>query len=224
MSRRRFAIALAISVSASGVIGAQQQSATALVNDPEANAQLMSIVSSARDAGLPIEPIVSKVQYAVVVAHAPAPRIVAAARAIAARLEVARDALMPQPSGLEIAAGADALGAPGVEPKQLRAVRAASPRQSVVVPLGVLAQLVSSGVSSSDATQIVTDLIKHGVSPRQLVALGNDVNSDIAHGETAAKALDIRWRGLNAVLAPGGGASAAAANAPGLSATGPKKP
>jgi len=220
MSRRAFTAGLAISMFAFGAIGAQSAPRIA---DPDANAQLTSIVSATRDAGLPIEPILSKVQYAIVVAHAPGPRIVAAARAIASRLEIARDALAPQPNALDITAGADALGVPGVEPKELRTVRAASPKQSVAVPLGVLAQLVSNGVTPSKATASVIDLIKRGASPDQMVALGNNVNSDVASGEGATKALDVRMRGLNAVLAPGGGAAAAAA-APGLSSSGPKKP
>lgn len=222
MSRRAFA-ALVLSTFASGVTGAQQPS-TALIADAQANAQLTSIVSAARDAGLPVQPILSKVRYAVVVAHAPPPTVVAAARAIASRLVASREALAPQPSDLEIAAGADALGVEGVEPNSLRAVRAASPKHSVVVPLGVLAQLVSNHVPASKATDIVTDLMRRGVAPQQLVALGNNVNSDVASGENAAKALDVRLRGLNAVLAPGGGAAAAPATAPGLSASGPKKP
>lgn len=221
MSRQAFTAALAISMFAFGATGAQQSSPR--LADPEANAELTSIVSATREAGLPIEPILSKVQYAIVVAHAPAPRIVAAARAIASRLETAREALAPQPSGLDIAAGADALGAPGVDPKQLRAVRAASPKQSVAVPLGLLAQLVSSGVAPAKATVSVIDLIKRGASPEQLATLGNNVNSDVASGEAAMKALDVRLRGLNAVLAPGAG-SPAAADLPGAAMTGPKKP
>jgi len=199
-----------------------QQPLTPLTADAEANAQLTSIVSATREAGLPIQPILSKVRYAVVVAHAPAPTVVAAARAIASRLVASREALAPQPSDLDIAAGADALGVVGVETKSLKAIRAVSPKHSVVVPLGVLAQLVSSRVPASKATDIVTELMKRGASPQQLVALGNNVNSDVASGENAAKALDVRFRGLNAVLAPG--ASPAAADLPGAALTGPKKP
>jgi hypothetical protein len=208
------------------VHAAAAQGASPLVADREANAQLTSIVSATREAGLPIEPILSKVQYGVVVAHAPPTRIVAAARAIAARLETARQALAPQPSDADIINGADALGA-GVEPKGLQAIRAASPRQSVAVPLGVLAQLVSSGVEAPKAIASVIELIKRGASPQQFVALGSGVNSDIASGERAANALDVRLRGLNAVLAPGGAGVAAAADAPGITTgaqTGPKKP
>lgn len=224
MSWRAVTVALAISGLGSRAAGAQQSSAP-LVADADANAQLTSIVTATRDAGLPIEPILSKVQYAIVVAHAPGSRIVAAARAIASRLEIAREALAPQPSAADIAAGADALTA-GVGPKGLHAIRAASPKHSVAVPLGVLAQLVSSGVTESKATTSVIDLIKRGASPDQLVALGNGVNSDMLGGELAEKAFDVRLRGLNAVLAPGS-AVGAPADLPGLTngaSSGPKKP
>jgi len=223
MKARVFNAVLVVQSLAFGAINAQQSSSPILA-DADANAQLASIVSATRDAGLPIEPIINQVRYAVAIAHAPPPRIVASARAIASRLETSRTALAPQPSAADIIAGADALGA-GVEPKGLQMIRAARPKQSLAVLLGVLAQLVSSGVSADKAQRTVTDLIKHGASPEQIADLGNRVNSDIASGERAENALDLRRRGLNAVLAPGGTASTA--DAPGItssSPSGPKKP
>jgi hypothetical protein len=96
----------------------------------------------------------------------------------------------------------------------------------VAVPLGVLAQLVTSGVPTKRATDMVTQLIRHGATGDQLVALGRDVSSDVERGATGGESLDARVRGLTAVLAPGTGFGAnAAASAPSAtSPTGPKKP
>jgi hypothetical protein len=209
-----------------------QDPAPLLAGNPEASAQLEKIVGATKQKGLPTDPILAKVRYGVVY-HAEPMRIVAAARAVASRLEVARDALSPHPTDLDIVAGEDALGSavgtaehPSMETvvDALRAVRAASPNQPVAVPLGVLSQLLVSGVPVKRATATVTDLIKRGVTPKQLVAFGNDVNSDVVGGARATNALDIRTRGLNAVLPPPGASAAADAPTALSGGTGPKKP
>jgi hypothetical protein len=179
-----------------------QQDSLLLSADRDASAELARIVATARDAGLPVDPILGKVKYGAIV-HAPPQRIVAAARAVATRLQVARDALMPRPTPGEIANGADALEY-GATKDELQAVRAASGDQAISTPLGVLAQLVASGVPAKRAAAIVTELIKRHASSAQLVALGTDVNADVASGAQATAALDTRLRGLTAVLAPGG--------------------
>ena len=213
----RAATAVALVASLARVASAQDT--LLLPGDRDASAELARIVSAARDAGLPVDPILGKVSYGVVVVHAPPQRIVAAVRALAARLEIARDALAPRPTPGDIATGADALEF-GATKAELRAVRTASGDQPVSTPLGVLAQLVASGVNAKRAAQIVTDLIKRHASTAQLVALGADVNADVASGAQATAALDTRLRGLTAVLAPPGGV---ALDAPGISATTPKK-
>jgi hypothetical protein len=187
--------------------------------DADANAQLTALVETARTNGLPIDPIVAKVQYGRVV-HAEPSRIVASARAVATRLEIARDALAPA-SALDITAGADALGS-GATKETLRAIRTASGGQPVVTPLAVLAQLLSSNVPLKKATEIVTSFLRRGATPEQLVALGNNVNDDVTHGAAALAALDARARFLSGVLAPGG--TSAAAAAPGIASGVPKKP
>jgi hypothetical protein len=199
---------------------ASQSDSLLFPGDPQTSAQLAAIVAGARDAGLPTDPILGKVLYGRVVVHAPPQKIIGAARALAARLEISRDALMPGPTPNDIATGADALEY-GATKDQLRAIRKACGEQPVSTPLGVLAQLVASRVEPKRAAQIVTDLIKRRASTAQLVALGNDVNADVASGANATAALDIRLRGLTAVLAPAG--AAATTDAPGLSATTPKK-
>lgn len=207
-----------------GLIGglaqiAAAQAAQPMTADADANAQLAALVETARSNGLPIDPIVAKVQYGRVVKADPS-RIVASARAIAARLEIARDALAPA-TAIDISAGADALGA-GATKEALREVRSASGSRSVVMPLAVLAQLLGSSVPLKRATEIVTSFLRRGASPEQLVAFGNNVNDDVTHGAAALAALDTRARFLSGVLAPAGGSPAAAAGLQGGAL--PKKP
>jgi hypothetical protein len=176
--------------------------------DREVATRLVRIVDTARVRGLPTEPIVAKISQGVLFHSAP-DRIVAAAQSVVTRLEEARLALAPRPTQSDIAAGENALGVEGVTTTALQAVRATSPNRSVAIPLGLLAQLVASKVPVSRATKIVTDLIKRGATDQQLLALGNNVNADVVHGARAMASLDVRLQGLNAVLAPLGGASTA---------------
>lgn len=176
--------------------------------DSSATAQLAAIVDDARGRGLPVEPIVAKARLGLL-RHASADRIVAAARAVAERLEQARGALDPRPSAADIAAGADALSA-GVNTDALRNVRRAARERGVAVPLGVLAQLVASGVPVARATTIVTDLVRRGAPVGQLVALGNAVDGDVRAGARADVSLGLRLRQLDAVLGPPGAAASGA--------------
>lgn len=217
MTRR--SIWLVCALIAGARVASAQDSLSQIAADRGTALQLTQIVESARARGLPTDPIIAKVRRGALL-HVPSERIVAVARAVATRLEEARDALAPAPTPAEIAAGADALSIPGVTPDALRAVRSARPDKPVAVPIGVLTQLVAGGVPTKRATEIVTDLIKRGASDVQFVALGNDVASDVGRGARATSALDVRLRGLTAVLAPGSGSSSAAALS---GADGPRK-
>src|SRR5512147_2833107 len=82
------------------VAGAQET--LMIPSDRDASAQVASIVASAKAAGLPTEPIISKVAYGVALRHARPDAIVSAATSVAARLEQARDALAPNPTPPDI--------------------------------------------------------------------------------------------------------------------------
>jgi hypothetical protein len=198
--------------------GAVAQDAPLIPGDRDASEQLTRIIETTRQNGLPVDPILAKVSYGVTIAHAPPSRIVAAARAIASRLPVARDALSPGATPLDIVAGEGALSN-GATRESLQAIRAAGGHQPLSVTLGVLAQLVASGVPAQRASQTVVEFVRRGASVRQLASLGNDVNVDVANGSAAVTALDTRARGLNAVLAP-----QSVTSAPGIDATAPRKP
>ena len=192
--------------------------------DIETRAAVMRTLDSAATRGLPIEPLVDKALEGAT-KHAAGTRIEAAVSTLLQRLEAARDALAPNPGPRDIAAGADAL-AYGATREALATMRAIRPNESVAVPLGVLTQLVASGVPIARATRVVADLMRRGARDEQLIALNNDVRSFIAAGASPQAALDVRTRGLNAVLPPGAGTAGADASSPspGALSTGGKKP
>lgn len=174
--------------------------------DGATEAVVLRVLDSARTRGLPVDPIVDKALEGAT-KKAPSARIQAAVSSLLGRLEVARDALAPSPSPRDIAAGADAL-AYGATREALQTMRAMRPNESVAVPLGVLTQLVASGIPIARATRVVADLLRRGARDEQLIALNDDVRSYVAAGATPEVALDVRMRGLNAVLPAGGSAVA----------------
>ena len=190
--------------------------------DLETQAVVLRTLDSARTNGLPMEPLVDKALEGVTKRAAGA-RIQAAVSSLLRRLEAARDALAPNPTPRDITAGADAL-AFGATPDALKTMRAIRPNESVAVPLGVLTQLVASGVPVGRATRVVADLLRRGARDEQLIALNDDVRSYVAAGASPEVALDVRTRGLNAVLPPPGAAGVAADALPGGLTTGSKKP
>ncbi len=219
---RRIIIAAAVIAGLGGTtrqaLGQQGASTLPVIpGDARATAQLASIVEATRAQHLPVDPILAKVQYALIV-HAPPARIVAAAQAVAGRLVVAREALAPRDIPSDVAAGESALSL-GATREVLRGIREASHEPSVAVPLGVIAQLVAGGVKVERASQIVKELIRQGASGQQLASLQKNVNEDVGYGAKVDNALDLRMNGLRAILAPG--TSAGLAN--GLQATDPRK-
>jgi hypothetical protein len=196
-----------------------QDSMAFLAGDRQTAAQIEHIVETARGQGLPAEPIIAVARHAMLIHAAPA-RMVAAAQAVARRLALAREALAPSPTPSDIAAGEDALGINGVSADALRAVRAVSPTRPVAVPIGVLAQLVAGGVPSARATATVIDLMRRGATSAQLVALGGDVNADVAAGSRADAALGVRLDGLTPFLARSSSAQTVTAGTQAMSSAG----
>ena len=205
----RFLIVLAV-VAMPMTLGAQDARSARLEGklDGETQAIVLRTLDSARTRGLPVDPLVDKALEGAT-KRAAGPRIQAAVAMLMQRLETARDALAPNPGPRDIAAGADAL-AYGATREALATMRAIRPNESVAVPLGVLTQLVASGVPVARATRVVADLLRRGARDEQLIALNNDVRTFVAAGASPQAALDVRMRGLNAVLPPGGVAGAAA--------------
>jgi len=169
--------------------------------NPEATAQLATIVNGVRVQHLPVDPLIGKVNYAVLVAHAPATRVLMMARTVAARLPVARDALAPNSNDLDIVQAEEALSF-NISKEIIAQIRAATSEPSIAAPLGTLTQLVASHVEVNRAADIVLSLVKRGATSKQLASLVDAVNSDVALGGRPDEALTIRMRFLTAALAP----------------------
>lgn len=164
------------------------------INDDGARTAIRSIIADAAAKGLPTAPLVTKVREGIAKKAAP-DRIRTATSALADRLAVAAEALAPMRSNDELAAAADALQA-GIPVSTLRDMRKLWPGKPLTVPLGVLAEMVQSGVSRQVATQRVRDLLVKGATARQFAALGTTVRSDIASGLAPDAAMELRSKGV----------------------------
>jgi hypothetical protein len=222
----RRAVAVAVLVSGLTTAARAQASFDFVDADRETLAQLTRIVESVKAANLPTEPVVAKARLAAQV-HASPARMIAALEAVASRLADARDALGSTTPNVDITAGADALSFKGVTKEMLQRIHVAQPSRSIAVPLGVLAQLVASGVAPKDAAEIVSRLVHARATNAQLVSLGNHVSQDVIAGAGPASALQIRLETLKPLLAYGAPATSAGISdfaAPGATGTGPKSP
>jgi len=187
--------------------------------DAETSRQVSQIIESAAAAGLPASHILSKARFAVLV-RAPGPKIVETAKAVSARLEMARQAIAPHALAIDITNAEEALSY-NVPPEILRRVSQASPRQTIAVPLSILTQLVANGVPTEKAGKIVTELVQRGATAAQMVALGNDVEGDVRVGRRASSSVDVRLNALTRHLAP---LPASAATEPAFTSGSPRKP
>ena len=136
------------------------------------------VIDSANREGLPAGPLVEKTLEGSAKGASPA-AIATAVRSLAGALGAARRFLGPGSSPDELNAGAVALrlGAPRAELAQLRAVRSS---RSLVVPLGVLSDLVARGVPADTAARVVLALASQGDD--QYLAFRQRVDRDIDLG------------------------------------------
>jgi hypothetical protein len=165
-------------------------------------AEVVALVDSARGAGLPADPLVNKALEGAS-KGADGTRIVAAVRALAGGLARARASLGAGASEPELVAGAAALRA-GAPPTFLERLRRDYPREPLVVPLAVMADLVARGVPADTAAQSVFALVRAGVREAELVAFRQSVERDIALGAPAGAAAAIRVNAAERDLATRG--------------------
>jgi len=158
--------------------------------DERTRAAVTGIVDSVRGAGVPADPLVNKALEGAS-KGADGARIVAAVRALAADLGRARAALGARSTEPELVAGAAALRA-GASPAFLARLRGDYPREALVVPLAVMADLVARGVPADTAAQAVLALVQAGVREADLVAFRQSVERDIALGAPAGAAAAVR--------------------------------
>ncbi|CAN5225657.1 hypothetical protein BH09GEM1_BH09GEM1_36240 [soil metagenome] len=165
--------------------------------DSTTQAALAKEIARARERGLPIDPLVAKVREGRL-KRATGPRIRVAVERLSERLATAREALGAGSSTDELIAGADAI-AVGARAASLRALRLATTR-SVTAATGALAQLLASGVAEPKAVEMVIGLLRRNASPAVLVALGNQVEADVATGLAADASATFRLRALEGGL------------------------
>jgi hypothetical protein len=161
------------------------------------------VIDSARAAGAPAEPLVSKALQGAAM-RASGDRIVAAVQQLAHRLTVARGVLGETALTSELDAAAEALRA-GVSVDALRKLRTDRPGQQLTVALGVLADLISGGVPPEVATSSVLALTKAGMADEQLVAFRREVERDIGIGAPPAAAAILRGTSPSLVITGGSG-------------------
>lgn len=143
-----------------------------------------ALVDSARVAALPTEPLIQRALEGAT-KRASGDVIVAAVRRLAADLARARDALGSTAAPAELTSGAAALRA-GASPSILAELRRAR-RESLTVPLAVLADLVASGVPVDSAAAAVVALAARA-RDADLVEFRRAVERDIALGAPPAAA------------------------------------
>ena len=192
------------------VVGATALAATALVAQeqpdrtlpaqlsPATRATLERIIDSARVAGLPVDPLYSKVREGVF-RSADDARVIAAVQRLGRDLGEARVALGDSTGAEEIVAGANALRA-GIRPADLSRLRDARGRRPerhpLTVALVVLADLATRGVPPAMAAASVNELVARNVSDGSLLSFRQNVERDLVGGRSPASALDARTKSM----------------------------
>jgi len=190
-----------IAISIAGRSLGAQDSLRFVGGDVTTSREVSQIIDAVAAQGLPAGLILSKARFAVAV-HTPGPKIVETAKAMAARLVVAKTAIAPHIQESDLA-GAEAALSYDVPVDILRRISSARPREPIAVPLGVLTQLVADRVPAKRAGEIVTDLLHRGATMTQLADLGNKVDDDVKiGGYQAIDAANMRYNGLGPHLAP----------------------
>ena len=160
-------------------------------------AALERIIDSARVAGLPVDPLYSKVREGVF-RSADEPRVIAAVQRLGRDLGDARAALGDSVGAEEIVAGANALRA-GIKPAELsrlRDARGRTERHPLTVALVVLADLATRGVPPAMAAASVNELVARNVSDGSLLSFRQSVERDLVGGRSPASALDARTKSM----------------------------
>jgi hypothetical protein len=207
MRSRCFALALVLATLVAGAARAESVDRHLLDRLDQATAEeVWKIAETARLQGVPYEPLLlTAVEGAS--KHAPRERIVAAVRERFAALSAAKDALGAESTPGEIAAGAGALMS-GVSADTLAKLRQSRPKGSLLVPLVVLADLVTRHVPVETASAALLHASRMGAKDADLLKLRSRVEGDIKRGVSPAAATISRLQGLGAepppVAAPGG--------------------
>jgi hypothetical protein len=179
-SRVRLALAVAFGLIPVAAQGQDPRLASRLSTGTAQAVQ--ELADSARAAGLPHEPLILKALEGAS-KGADSARIVTAVRALVGRLQEAARALGPTATEAELVAGAAALRA-GVRPDRLSSLRALRPHEQVTVPLSVLADLYTAGITPERAWNSVRDMASRGAADADYLALRDRLVPPGASGPT----------------------------------------
>lgn len=169
--------------------------------DARTLAPVEALLDSARSAGVPTEPLVQKALEGQS-KGADGARIVGAVHSLFVNLRAARGVLGPAADDAELAAGAATLRA-GAEPQVLAELREMRPDRSLVVPLGVMADLVARGVPLETAWRSVAQLARSGASDAQFVAMRERMERDLgSRGAAVMPPPAVQPRGMPAPGTP----------------------
>lgn len=194
---------LAMVAVASAAARAQEPRLVGRVPDA-ARVQLDATLSSARQDGLPTEPLVDRALEGAA-KGARSELIIAAVNRLLNELREARQAFGAQASAAELTAGASALRA-GATRSDLARLRRMRPEHALTVPAGVLADLVAAGVPADTGIAAVLALASNAADA-DYIAFRRNVERDIALGASPAASVGARLRAV--------GGMADAASAPG---------
>lgn len=169
--------------------------------DPPTRAAVVAIVDSAKQVGLPTEPLVDKALEGAA-KKAPSQQIVAAVRIFAGQLSEARRALGGNSNESELVGGAQAIRA-GISIQQLERLRSIRAGVRIAAALTVVSDLVSREVPLDTAVSVVSGLVRASATDEQLLAVRADIETDILAGKPPAVAASSRGQALEQTLAAG---------------------
>ena len=157
--------------------------------DASTRTAVVAIVDQARARRLPVEPLVDKALEGAS-KRAASDRIIAVVRSLADDLAKARAALGPDASDAEVVAAANALRA-GADPEALRRLHRQRARESAVVAMGVLSELIARGVPADTAASTVVAMREAGLGDDDLTDFRHDVEKDVALGAPPTAAMTV---------------------------------
>jgi hypothetical protein len=193
---------LLLAVAALGIAGAR-----AGAQDAALLADVERVAAGARADGLPTSSIMAKAAQGIQV-RATRDKILSVAELERQRLTVARRILGAGAPGADLEAGAMALSVE-VSPDALAAIRKERPAASIAVPIGVLTQIVATGVRSKQAADGVIKMMRKSLSDGQLLAAGIRFTEDVRSGRMQPEsALEYLVRGMYPSMTATGAAAA----------------
>ena len=156
--------------------------------------------------GLPVEPLIQKAIEGGA-KGVPPDRVIAAVRALAARLDDAAAALRSAGitnANADLVDGAAYALSEGLSATQVRDLaHVIHPPYDAVTTLRVAATLSALGVPPEQTVQLVEGVIQAGGTPDDVLDLPSEVEAGMAHGRSAAQAAQGLGRG-HATGTPGG--------------------